>query len=162
MPKDIYRSVASILVLRPVAVCEPNVCGTVYQILLLNKPRRRDSWQLPQGGIEWKESVVDAALRELNEEANIQKVKILKRSTSVYKYDFPASYRRVRPDHICGQRIEYVLALAPSNCAVLVDDHEIVGHVWALPEEIPRYLKRKEYCDFVKNLIREALLCISS
>ena len=162
MPKEVYRSAASILVLRPVSVCAPKGCGTVYQVLLLNKPRRRDSWQLPQGGIEGKESVVDAALRELNEEANLEKVKILKKSTSVYQYDFPASYRRVRPDHVCGQRIEYVLALAPSDCAVRVDDHEIVGHVWVFPEEISRYVKRKEYRDFVKKLVREAVSCVSS
>ena len=50
---DVYRSAASILVLKPVDVCLPGgKCETVYQILLLHKPRKKDAWQLPQGGVE--------------------------------------------------------------------------------------------------------------
>ncbi|MBI3336019.1 NUDIX hydrolase [Candidatus Peregrinibacteria bacterium] len=160
MPKEVYRSAASILILRPISVCAPKGCGTRYQVLLLNKPRKRDNWQLPQGGVEGKESTIDAALRELKEEAGIDGIHVLKKSKCVYQYDFPASYRRIRPDHVCGQRIEYVLALAPADCVVRVDDHEIVGHVWVLPEEISRYVKRKEYRDFVKKLVREAASCV--
>lgn len=162
MPKDVYRHAASILVLRPSSVCDPKGCGRVYQILLLHKPRKRDNWQLPQGGVEGGESVTEAALRELKEEAGIGKVKILKKSKHIYQYDFPASYRRARPDNVCGQRIEYVLAAVASDCAVQVDDHEIVGHIWAIPDQLGQYVKRREYCDFIKKLFKEARHILSS
>lgn len=156
MSKDVYRHAASILVLRSSPLCDPKGCGKVYQVLLVNKPRKRDNWQLPQGGVEGKESVTEAALRELKEEAGLGKVKILKKSKHIYQYDFPASYRRARPDHVCGQRIEYILAVVSSDCMVQVDDHEIVGYVWVFPDQLSQYIKRKEYRDFVKKLIREA------
>lgn len=157
MKKEVYRAAASILVLRPADVCSPDGCGAVYQVLLLNKPRKSDAWQLPQGGVEEGESVQKAALRELNEEAGIQGVKILGKSMRVYRYDFPPSYRRFRPDNVKGQRIEYVLALVPKDCHVKVDDEEIVGHVWCVAEELPRYIHRREYLRFVQKLIQEAL-----
>src|SRR5437016_1222367 len=101
---DVYRQAASILVLKPVEACIPGgECTTIYQILLLHKPRKKDSWQLPQGGIEAGESVSDAALRELKEEASLEGCRILGTSERVYQYDFPASFRRFRPDNIRGQ-----------------------------------------------------------
>lgn len=162
MKKEVYRAAASILVLRPADVCSPEGCGTVYQILLLHKPRKRDAWQLSQGGLESGEEATTAALRELKEEAGLKGVKVLGTSKHVYRYDFPPSYRRFRPDHVKGQRIEYVLALAPKDCHVEVDDEEIVGHVWCVPEELPRYIHRREYLRFVQKLIQEALQEISN
>lgn len=149
MKKEVYRAAASILVLRP--------SEDGYQVLLLNKPRKRDAWQLPQGGIEKGEETTKAALRELREEAGLKGVKVLGKSTHVYRYDFPPSYRRFRPDNVRGQRIEYVFALAPRDCHVEVDDQEIVGYMWCEPHELHRHIKRQEYLAFVQKLVREGI-----
>lgn len=154
---DVYRSAASVVVLRPADVCSPDGCGTVYQVLLLHKPRKKDDWQLPQGGVEAGENIEQAALRELMEEAGISNVKVIGKSPEQYKYDFPESFRRFRPDNVCGQCIEYVFALAPDNVAVTVDQKEIDGHVWVLPEQLPLYIHRKEYLECTKKLIEEAI-----
>jgi len=145
---DVYRACAAIVVLRP--------AGNSFEVLLLHKPRKRDAWQLPQGGIEKGESVEEAAARELKEEAGID-VRVRGKSTQVYQYDFPPSYRRFRPDNVCGQRIEFVFALSEPDLEVVVDQSEIDAFVWVKPRELPKYLKRKEYIQFVEELVKEGM-----
>lgn len=145
--KEIYRRCASIVVFqsRP---------GGTHTILLLRKPRKRDSWQLPQGGVEEGESLEAAAVRELEEEAGIA-VRAIGQSKRVYQYDFPPSYRRFRPDHVCGQKIGFVFAKVAAETDIQVDDREINGFVWATEADLGKYLKRKAYREIVIGLIAE-------
>ena len=46
------------------------------------------AWQLPQGGIEKGESILEAAKRELREETGIVSVKFLKQTAAPMRYDF--------------------------------------------------------------------------
>ena len=48
-------------------------------------------------------------------------------------------------------------AVTPPQTKVRVDNKEIDGHVWVLPEEITRYVQRKEYLDFVTKLLEEGI-----
>lgn len=158
MPKnDVYRQAASVVVLRPSSVCAPDGCSVIYDLLLLHKPRKHDAWQLPQGGIEEGESIEQAAMRELMEEAGINTATVFGKSEECYKYDFPASFRRFRRDEVCGQCIHYVFALAPKDVVVKVDGKEIDSHLWILPEKLLHYLKRPAYSDLVSKLVSEAL-----
>lgn len=162
MPADVYRQAASILVLRPVDACGPDGCDPAYQLLLLHKPRKNDSWQLPQGGVEKGEDMQQAALRELMEEASLKDCTVLGKSQLVYKYDFPASYRRFRRDNVCGQHIEYIFALAPKDAGVTVDGKEVDAHAWIDIGQMPSYIKRPAYRELVKNLYGEAMRVVSS
>lgn len=155
--KEIYRQAASVVLLRRVPVCAPKGCSDVCEVLLLHKPRKRDDWQLPQGGVEEGEDVEKAALRELKEEANIAGVVVLGKSQEVYQYDFPASYRRFRPDHVRGQRISYVFAEVTADVHVVVDQKEIDGFVWVPLEHLPQYIRRHAYEDLVRRLVEEAV-----
>ncbi|MCB9808343.1 NUDIX hydrolase [Candidatus Peribacteria bacterium] len=152
MTKDMYRRCASIAVFRQ--------CDDAYEMLLVHKPRKNDAWQLPQGGCEEGESVTEAALREIQEEAGI-KPTIIDTSDHVYQYDFPKSYRRFRPDNICGQRVEYVFATAPQDMEVTVDDEEIDAFVWVTHTELPKYIKRKAYRDLVLQLYHDGISLLS-
>lgn len=156
-----YRQCASVLVLRPAGVCSPDGCGTVCHVLLVHKPRKKDAWQLPQGGVEEGETIDEAALRELKEEADLTAT-LVGGCPHVYQYDFPASYRRFRPDNVCGQKVHYVIATVTSDAAVKVDGKEIDSYVWVLPEEFPRYLKRKEYLGLVQKMYDEGVVKIGS
>ena len=152
MQEEVYRSAASMLVLRPFE-------GT-YQLLLLHKPRKRDAWQLPQGGCEEGETVEQAAVRELQEEAGFDTVRILDKSERVYQYDFPPSYRRFRPDHVKGQRIEYLLAVVTKDPVITVDGKEVDKFAWVLPDQLHLYVKRKEYLDLARGLYEEAVALV--
>ncbi len=159
---DHYRRAASILVLRPTEVCSPGAgCTTVYQLLLLHKPRKKDAWQLPQGGIEEGEDVTQAAVRELKEEASLEGCTVIGTSERVYQYEFPSSFRRFRPDDVCGQRIEYVFATAPQDPVVTVDGKEVDAYVWIPIEQLTKYVRRKEYLEIVRGLYEEALRALS-
>ncbi len=148
---DRYRSAASVLVLRR------TTGGSGFQFLLLHKPRRSDAWQLPQGGVEGDETIEAAALRELMEEAGIGNCMVLGKSDRVYKYDFPPSFRRFRPDNVCGQTIAFVFALVDPATVVKVDGKEIDAHVWVTLPQIFTYVRRKAYADLVAALYDEAL-----
>jgi len=143
---DKYRQCASVVLLRPVQ--------GKYQMLLVHKPRKKDAWQIPQGGVEEGENTEEAAIRELSEETGVQ-AKIIGSSKQHYQYNFPNSYRRFRPDNICGQCVHFVFAKANSDVKVKVDEKEINAYAWVFPEQIPKYIKRREYRNIVEKLMEE-------
>ena len=49
----------------------------------------KNSWQMPQGGIELNENFLQAAKRELEEETGIKSVKLIKELDGWLKYDLP-------------------------------------------------------------------------
>lgn len=143
---DVYRACASIIVFKK----DENP----PKILLLHKPRKKDSWQIPQGGVDGDETHEEAGLRELKEESGLDG-KVIGKSKIVYQYDFPDSYRRFRPDNVCGQRLEFCFAVIEGSDEVLVDQSEIDSFAWATKNEIGNYIKRKEYLELVKKLVDE-------
>jgi putative (di)nucleoside polyphosphate hydrolase len=149
---DVYRYAASIVLLRPIGSSEHRH----FQVLLLHKPRKSDAWQLPQGGVEGDETVLQAALRELTEEAGITNCRVIGKSDRTYVYDFPPSYRKFRPDNVKGQNIAFVFAQLETDEPVTVDGKEVDDYRWAELEELFSYLKRSEYLDIVRALFREA------
>ena len=68
-------------------------------IVLLNKEnkvfvgKRIDNpvgfWQMPQGGIDENEKIIDAAIRELEEETGITKIKLIKELNYWLTYELP-------------------------------------------------------------------------
>lgn len=130
-----------------------------FEFLLVKKPRKRDSWQFPQGGIEHGETVTQAALRELHEEAGIhpKSVEVLSESAFEYRYEFPASYRRFRPDGVSGQSIRFITAKLLDDSAVFVDGVEIIDYVWVSVSQLQNFIRRKAYLDLALKLSGMAL-----
>lgn len=148
MPEG-YRHAASVILLRPVE--------DGFEVLLVHKPRKRDAWQFPQGGMEEGESVRDTALRELGEETGVTDARVIGQSEKVYQYEFPASFRRFKGDKLKGQHVSFVFALAGKDPQVRVDNKEINGHVWVKPKELGFYIKRAVYLALARTLVAEAL-----
>jgi len=151
--KDVYRSCASIVVLKK--------DEDSFKVLLLHKPRKKDAWQIPQGGVDPGETHEQAAVRELKEESGLE-VGIAGKSEQIYQYDFPPSYRRFRPDNVCGQRLEFFFAQVDPTQEVIVDQSEIDSFAWVTKEEVSEYIKRKEYCTFIEELVEEGINLVGS
>ena len=49
----------------------------------------KNSWQMPQGGVDQNENFLQAAKRELEEETGIKSVKLIKEFDGWLKYDLP-------------------------------------------------------------------------
>ena len=49
----------------------------------------KNSWQMPQGGVNQNEKFLQAAKRELEEETGIKSVKLIKELNGWFKYDLP-------------------------------------------------------------------------
>ena len=98
---------------------------SVFEVFLIHKPRKKDAWQLPQGGKNEGETDEQCAIRELKEETGVEGVTILGISDKEYKYDFPKSYRRFRPDNICGQKIAYLMGTCARDVPVHLDNVEV-------------------------------------
>ena len=49
----------------------------------------KNSWQMPQGGVDENEDVLPAAKRELEEETGVKSVKLIKDLDGWFKYDLP-------------------------------------------------------------------------
>ena len=49
----------------------------------------KNSWQMPQGGVDQNENFLEAAKRELEEETGIKSVKLIKELDGWFKYDLP-------------------------------------------------------------------------
>jgi putative (di)nucleoside polyphosphate hydrolase len=141
------------------------------RILLVHKPRKRDAWQLPQGGIEPFDSVYPehsrgaqgkegesleaAAKRELREETGIELRAPLTISQYHYQYDYPPGFIRAKKPRFAGQHLAFVAATVPRETPVKVDQRELDTYRWVHPAELGKYLKRKEYLELVKKVIRE-------
>ena len=50
----------------------------------------KNFWQMPQGGVDKGESLLEAAYRELEEETNITNVKLIKEIEGTLTYELPA------------------------------------------------------------------------
>lgn len=142
-----YRSCASVLVMR-------NMVSGV-DLLLVHKPRKNDSWQLPQGGIEPGEALPEAALRELREETGLKPTEVIGISRQVYQYNYSADYRRLHNDNICGQRLNFVFVLLKESAEVVPDGQEIDDYRWVKTDQLDSFIFRPEYLETVKKVAAE-------
>ena len=53
------------------------------------KDNPNDKWEMPQGGVDLDEALIDAMMRELHEETSIKNVKILKELNYWMEYELP-------------------------------------------------------------------------
>ncbi|MEM7291484.1 MAG: RNA pyrophosphohydrolase [Pseudomonadota bacterium] len=74
------------------------------------KVTEKRCWQMPQGGIELSEDLVEAARRELWEETGVTSVEVLQVTTDWWCYDFPIDHTPAnhKLDAFCGQQQRWV------------------------------------------------------
>lgn len=79
--------------------------------ILLAKRVKQNAWQVPQGGVNESESVLDALYRELEEEIGLTKkdVILLGNTKSWFKYKIPVKMRRPEDPLFIGQKQKWFL-----------------------------------------------------
>ena len=120
--------------------------------LIVEKPRKDNAWQFPQGGVDPGETGLQAAKRELNEEcgANLSVKFKGERSVGYYGYLFPTGFKR-HDKNVRGARVDFYKADYISG-PVEVDGQEIINHAWVTKSEIPNYVS-ESYWNEVKDLL---------
>jgi putative (di)nucleoside polyphosphate hydrolase len=72
------------------------------EVLIGERIKPADVWQMPQGGIDNDESPQDALLREVSEEIGTTKWNVVAESKEWMHYDFPKEFR---DEWFCGKYI---------------------------------------------------------
>jgi len=124
-------------------------------VLLVHKPRKRDAWQLPQGGVEGAQSLEEAARRELLEETGIALEAPPAVTRHHYQYDYPPGFIRVKKPRYRGQHLTFLIAAVPSGTVVKIDHRELDASLWIAPFDLGKYVKREEYLAVVRKVIKE-------
>ncbi|KAI8335923.1 NUDIX hydrolase domain-like protein [Chlamydoabsidia padenii] len=161
--QSLFRSVASILVRRPPIlgsiqttidhdihslIRHPN--ASVY--LIVKKPRKHNAWQFPQGGIDPGESVLQGALRELEEECGSDiKVKPVETSPSCYyQYEFPQAFIAKQKRKHIGAKVQFIRSdWLSGQCQP--DGEEIIDYAWLMESELKDYVT-PEYQNAIQSL----------
>jgi putative (di)nucleoside polyphosphate hydrolase len=117
-----------------------------------------ESWQMPQGGIDDGEDLRTAALRELEEETGITKVRVLEEAREWLTYDLPDEILGIAlKGRYRGQKQKwFAVRFLGSDSDVNLRHHkpaEFDAFRWVPIEEIPALIvpfKRGVYVEVVK------------
>lgn len=112
-------------------------------LLLLSRQTKRPLWEFPKGGVEPGETLLQAALRELQEETGLgpQEVRLVPGFEFLERYRFVIGRGRDRT--LVQKRVTYFLAEAVHR-TVRVSETETREHAWLDLEEA---LRRVRYRD---------------
>tara|TARA_B100002052_G_C15777589_1_gene549981 strand:+ start:450 stop:920 length:471 start_codon:yes stop_codon:yes gene_type:complete len=111
-----------------------------------------DKWQMPQGGVNTGENLVDAMKRELHEETNIQNIKILNEIDGWFEYELPKNLLgKIWKGRYRGQKQKWFVVKFLGNDTEInlqTDKPEFIEWRWLDIENLPNVIvdfKRKVY-----------------
>lgn len=114
-------------------------------------------WQMPQGGVDDGEEIVDAAFRELKEETGVSSARLLTVTPGWLRYEFPDGYRK---RNWIGQRQKWAAMLfvgEETEIDLTADDtQEFDDWRWGELEEAPSLIvpfKREVYHELMAAFI---------
>ena len=119
--------------------------------LIVKKPRKEHAWQFPQGGKEVDESLLEAAIRELQEECGESlRVSFSVSPKGVYRYFFPKGFVR---DGFCGAMVTFYWAQYKSGFVTL-DSNELSDFAWVYRDKLRDYFSPK-YAVFIQTILEK-------
>lgn len=144
-------------------------------IMIVNKDKKvfvgkridckNNSWQMPQGGIDGDETVLEAGIREMYEETNIKNADIISETRGWLYYDIPEFLiGKLWGGRYRGQKQKWILAKFYGNDAeidITKNNREFKLWKWVNIDDLPNMVisfKKQIYssviCDF-HPLIKE-------
>ena len=111
-----------------------------------------DKWQMPQGGVNTGENLIDAMKRELHEETSIQNIKILNEIDGWFEYELPKKLLgKIWKGRYRGQKQKWFVVKFLGNDGEInlhTDKPEFIEWRWLDIENLPNVIvdfKRKVY-----------------
>ena len=111
-----------------------------------------DKWQMPQGGVNTGENLIDAMKRELHEETSIQNIKILNEIDGWFEYELPKNLLgKIWKGRYRGQKQKWFVVKFLGNDGEInlqTDKPEFIEWRWLDIENLPSVIvdfKRKVY-----------------
>ena len=111
-----------------------------------------DKWQMPQGGVNTGENLIDAMKRELHEETSIQNIKILNEIDGWFEYELPKNLLgKIWKGRYRGQKQKWFVVKFLGNDGEInlhTDKPEFIEWRWLDIENLPNVIvdfKRKVY-----------------
>ena len=111
-----------------------------------------DKWQMPQGGVNTGENLIDAMKRELHEETNIQNIKILNEIDGWFEYELPKNLLgKIWKGRFRGQKQKWFVVKflgSDGEINLQTDKPEFIEWRWIDIEYLPNVIvdfKRKVY-----------------
>ena len=127
---------------RGVGVMVLNRDGLVLVARRIDMPS--EAWQMPQGGIDGRESPIEAARRELCEEIGTCNGEFLGESRDWYSYDLPAELAgKLWRGRFRGQTQKWFafrFAGDDSEINLETETPEFLAWKWVEPDEVPRLI----------------------
>tara|TARA_B100001248_G_scaffold34211_1_gene21933 strand:- start:1941 stop:2411 length:471 start_codon:yes stop_codon:yes gene_type:complete len=115
------------------------------------KDNPTDKWQMPQGGVDKKESYIAAMKRELYEETSIKSIKLLKELDGFFEYELPINLVGIIwKGKFRGQRQKWFVAKfigEDDEINLKTDYPEFIEWKWIFPEKLPEVI-----VDFKKDM----------
>ena len=116
-----------------------------------------DKWQMPQGGVDKNENLINAMKRELYEETSIQNIKILKELDEWFEYELPKNLLGIIwKGKFRGQKQKWFIVqfVGKENEINLKTKHpEFIEWKWIKMDELPKVI-----VDFKKNVYEKLLI----
>ena len=120
-----------------------------------------DKWQMPQGGVDYNEKLIDAMKRELIEETSIKNIKVLKEIDRWFEYELPERLVGIIwKGKFRGQKQKWFITKFLGNeeeINIKTEKPEFIEWKWLNIEKLPNVIvdfKKKIYEDLVIEINR--------